>query len=270
MKTRFGTIVTRTLVFVTALGFGPDTAHPKDISSRVVNIVEWDGGRLPPVYERSSQLPLDRDDLIHMNKNGFEPGRIVRMIEERRFVGDASVDGLIELKNAGSTPEVLQAISLHALPPNRSLNLLIELFFEGGSSQARRRYLYVIFPDGPLERIFTADLGAVLSGSWQRDILTDHTDILLPRRIRRITFSGHVPLKTHGEKKALVFTSTMPDIHRSGEIPEYDRMEVREYTFNYPVSSLRSDCTLQVRYRQDSALAYKWHMVRSHIQFEWE
>ena len=29
----------------------------------VVNLVEWDGGELPAVYERTDQLPFTREDL---------------------------------------------------------------------------------------------------------------------------------------------------------------------------------------------------------------
>lgn len=236
----------------------------------VVNIVSWDGGDLPPVYERSNQLPLGPEDVLHLSRNGFTPQQIVRMVQERRFVGDASADALIDLKKAGVAPEVLQAVSLHALPPNRALNLSIELTFEGTSREARMRYLYVILPDGPHERVFTADLGAVLSGHWHQDVLMDSTDPLLPKQIRRITFSGEIPLKTYGQKKVLVFTSARPGIYTSADVPEADRPGIQEYTLDYPVSSLRRNCLLQVYYKQDAAVPYKWHMVRSHLQCEWD
>ena len=235
-----------------------------------VNVIEWDGGDLPPVYERSDQLPLSLDDVAALGRAGFPASQVIRMVQERRFAGDASAEALIGLKREGLTPEVLQAISLHALPPNRSLNLSIELSFDGTPGEARRRYLYVILPDGPQERIFTADLGAVLSGHWKRDVLVDQTDLLLPRKVRRVTFASEIPMKAHGQKKLLVLTSTRPDIYTSRDIPESDRPGVQEFRFDYPVSSPRRDCLLQVRYRQDVALAHKWDMVRSHLQCEWD
>lgn len=237
--------------------------------TEVVNIVSWEGGKLPPVYERSDQPPLSAEDILRLSQNGFAPQQVVRMIQERRFAGDASADALIGLKKAGVAPEVLQAVSFHALPPNRALNLSVELSFEGMSMEARRRYLYVILPDGPHERVFTADIGVVLAGRWSRDVLVDQTDPLLPRHIRRITFSGEIPLKTYGPKKVLVFTSTRPDITASADIPDSDRSGVQTYTLDYPASSLRRDCLLRIRYKQDVAIPHKWRMVRSQLQCEW-
>ncbi len=238
--------------------------------SSVVNLVEWDGGKLPPVYERSDQLPLSAEDILRLSQGGFAPQQIVRMIQERRFAGDASADALIGLKRSGVAPEVLQALSLHALPPNRALNLTVELSFEGASREARRRYLYVILPDGPRERIFTADLSLVLAGRWRQDILADQTDPLLPRQIRRVTFSGEVPLKTYGPRQVTVLTSTRPDLYTSADIPEADRPGIQTYALDYPASSLRRDCLLQIRYKQDVAVPYKWHMVRSQLLCEWD
>ncbi len=246
-------------------------ARAADIPTRgpVINIVEWDGGELPPVYERSDQLPLTVEDILNLSRNDFTPGGIARMVEERRFVGNASAGALIELKKAGVTPEVIQAISRHALPPNRALSFSVQLEFEGASREARRRYLYVVIPDGPYERIFTADLGAVLAGRWRRDILIDQTDPLLPKQVRHVTFTGRVPLKTYGQKKIRVFASTKPDVYTSADIPETDRSGVREYQMDYPASSLQQDCRLRVRFRQDPVLPYKWQMVGSHLECEW-
>jgi hypothetical protein len=240
------------------------------VGAEVVNIVGWDGGKFPPVYERSDQLPLSAEDILRLTRNAFVPQQIVQMVQERRFAGDASAQALIGLKQAGVAPEVLQAISLHALPPNRALHLTVELSFEGASREARRRYLYVLIPDGQRERVFTADLGEVLAGRWQRDALVDQTDPLLPRQIRRITFSGEVPLKTYGQKKVLVFTSTRPDILTSADIPVADRRDAQEYALDYPACSLRRDCLVQVRYKQDAAVPYKWRTVRTQFQCEWD
>ncbi len=254
-----------------ALAGWSQTGWAADIPTRgaVVNIVTWDGRNLPPVYERSDQLPLTLEDVVNLSRNDFDDEAIRRMVQERRFAGDASAGALIDLKKAGVSQKVIQAISLHALPPNRSLTLSIQLEFSGQSREARRRYLYVIIPDGPTERVFTADLGAVLAGNWRRDERVDLTDPLLPKQVRRITFSDRVPLKTYGAKTMQVLTSTKPDIFQSSDIPEADRAGIREISFDYPVSSTMQDCRLQVRYRQDVLLPYKWHMAGAHFQCEW-
>ena len=242
-----------------------------DVPTRgsVVNIVEWDGGQLPQIYERSSQLPLTNEDILQLSQNDFSPGTIAQMIQERRYAGDASASALVEMRSAGVAPEVVQAISLHALAPNRALNLSIQVSFQGNSSQARRRYLYVLIPDGDVERVFTADLATLLSGHWQRDVQVDLTDPVLPKQVRQITFSGMLPLKEYGQKTIRVLTSSKPDIYNSGDIPDSEKESVQNHLMNYPSSSLRQDCRLFVRFRQDRVIPHKWDMVGSYIQCEW-
>ena len=243
-----------------------------DVPTRgpVVNLVEWNGGALPPVYERSDQLPLTAPDILQLIQNEFQAESVVRMVQERRFVGDASAEGLVALRRAGVAPQVIDAVSRHALPPNRAINLTVHLEFEGASSQARQRYLYVIVPDSPQERVFTANLETVLTGEWDRDQLVDASDPLLPRQIRRVTFSSRVPLKTYGEKTLQVLTSARPDIQGSADIPESDRPGIRQHRIDYPACSLQQECELRVRYKQDALLPYKWQMVASHLQCEWD
>ena len=109
-----------------------------------------------------------------------------------------------------------------------------------------------------------------MAGHWQRDALVDQTDLLLPKKVRRVSFAAEVPLKTYGPQKALVFTSTKPDIYTSADIPEQDRAAVQEFEFDYPSSSLERTCNLQVLYRQDAMLANRWHLERTHFQCEWD
>ena len=242
----------------------------------VFNIVDWDGGELPRLYERSDQLPLTLADVRKLSESKFGTEAIVKMIQERRCACDASVDALVELKKAGVAPEVIQAVSLHALPPNRFLHLEIIMDFEGLggeqaiSTQARKGYLYLIIPDGERERVFLGSLQTILGRKWQQDGLVDNTDLLLSKKVRRIAFAAQVPLKIHGAKKAMVFVSTKPDIYTSADIPAADRAGVREFSFEYPASSLRRECILQVLHRQDAMLADKWHLVRTHFQCEWD
>ena len=242
----------------------------------VYNIIDWDGGPLPPIYERSDQLPITLEDLRKLVAGKFSDAAIVDMLKQRRCACDVSVDALVELREAGVSETVLGALSLHALPPNRYVDLTIALDFEGlggekgVSTQARRGYLYLIVPDGGRERVFLGNLQAILAGSWQRDELVDRTDLLLPKKVRRVTFTARVPLKKHGTKKALVFASTKPDIYTSADIPVADRKQAMEFTFEYPPSSLQQSCRLLVLYRQDAMLPDRWHMQRSHFECEWD
>ena len=100
-------------------------------SGYVFNIVDWDGGKVPRLYERSDQLPISLNDVRKLSANKFSNAAIIKMLEERRCICDASIDALVELKGAGVSEEVIQAVSLHSLPPNRSFGLAISLDFEG-------------------------------------------------------------------------------------------------------------------------------------------
>jgi hypothetical protein len=263
---------------VTAQQSAPASGRVTDplAEGEIFNIVDWDGGALPRRYERSAQLPMALDDVRKLSDSKFSTAAIVKMLEERRCVCDASIDALVALKEAGVSEQVIQAVSLHSLPPNRSFGLAISLDFEGlggeagVSTSARKGYLYLIVPDGDKERVFIGNLQAILAGRWQRDALIDNTDLLLPKKVRRVTFAAEVPLKTYGPKKALVFTSTKPDIYTSADIPESDRAGVQEFEFEYPASSLERICNLQVLYRQDAMLANRWHLQRTHFQCEWD
>ncbi len=243
---------------------------------QIVNIVDWDGGALPKRYERSQQLPMSLDDVKKLSASQFSERAIIEMLEQRRCACDASVDALIDLKRVGVSESVLQALSLHALPPNRSVQLTIHIDFEGLggdapiSTQARQGYLYLIVPDGERERVFMGNLQQILAGRWQRDEQVDRSDLLLPKRVRRVTFAADVPLKTYGEKKALVFTSARPNIYASSDLTERERANASEYAFTYPSSSLQRYCSLQALYRQDQMLAHKWHLARTHFQCEWD
>lgn len=243
---------------------------------QIYNIVDWEGGPLPRRYERSDQLPLTLEDVRRLSQSRFSGKSIVKMIEERRCACDASVDALIGLKEAGVPEEVLQAVSLHSLRPNRSVYLAITVDFEGlggnaaVSTQARRGYLYLIVPDGDRERVFFGNLAEILARRPQAAEAVDNTDLLLPRQVRRVLLSAEVPLKVPGPKKALVFTSTRPNIYSSADIPEADRSGAQEYEFEYPASSVQRLCGLQVLYRQDALLPDAWQLVRTHFQCEWD
>ena len=55
----------------------------------------------------------------------------------------------------------------------------------------------------------------------------------------------------------------------SGQFTFLDKA-AQEFTFDYPASSLQSRCSLQVLHRQDTMLANRWHLERSHFECEWE
>ena len=235
----------------------------------VVNIVDWDGNQLPPVYERSDQIPIDDTDLIRLSRNGFQTAQLVEIISQRRYVGEVSTDGMIALKEAGLSPDVIRAASLHALPPNRSITLSITLEIDGKASSPRERYLYIVVPDGSIERVFRADLHQVFSKRWPSDSVVDHSDQLIPRPLRIVRFTGEIPLTAPGSKELKTFTSARPDLHWLSEASESDRSRTQSLTFNYPASSARNECRLLIRLYQDRLLDNNWSITETHFECEW-
>lgn len=237
--------------------------------SQTINVVNWDSNQLPKLYERSDQLPLTNEDVAKMSAAGFDTPQLVKMIEERRCACDASADGLIDLKKQGVAKEVLSAISLHSLPPNRALNLLLTLDFSGDSRVAREAFLYVFIDDGPVTRVMTLNLEDLLSRKNDRDTMTDKSDLLIERKVRRITLPGTVPLTTYGKHHVMVVASANPTLTHPGQLKENERKAAQLYEFDYPRSSIQNVCRLNAGYRRDAVLNYRWNYVGSRFECEW-
>ncbi|MBI5542353.1 MAG: hypothetical protein HY901_00575, partial [Deltaproteobacteria bacterium] len=231
--------------------------------SETINIVQWNADQLPKVFQRSEQLPLTDLEVAKLSRAGFEPQQIVKMLEERRCACDASADGLIMLKKQGVSPEVLSAVSLHALKPNRSLTILVTVDFIGpavpadGSSRGaaaveaaggvpRDSFLYFFVDDGPLTRSFTADAAALLQHRATHTPMVDRSDLLLTKGVRRIELVGEVPLKSYGEHSLFVTSAARPSINHPGLLSDTERDRGQAYHFEYPRSSLQSLCRLWV------------------------
>jgi hypothetical protein len=236
---------------------------------QTINIIEWDSNQLPRVYERSDQLPLTDEEIAKLSQAGFTSAQLVKMIEERRCACDASADGLIKLKQAGVDPAVLAAVSTHALQPNRALNLLVTLDFTGESRIARETFLYFFVDDGPLTRVFTANIEDLLQRDNAHETTVDRSDILRARTVRRISLNGQVPLKTYGPHKVLVAASANPTLTHPDQLSQQERAKAQLYSFDYPRSSLMSVCRLTAGYRRDAVLAYKWRFEGSRFECEW-
>ncbi len=237
--------------------------------TRTLNIIQWDPNQLPRIYERTDQLPLSDEEVAKLAQAGFDESSIVRMIEQRRCACDASADGLIRLKKAGATKAVLDAVSTHALKPNRALDLLVTLDFTGESRTAREGFLYFFVEDGDLTRVFSLNLPELLGRQNANETMVDRSDILRARTVRRIQLSGPVTLKTYGPHRVLVAASANPTLTHPSQLTENERAKAQLYTFEYPRASLQSLCRLTAGYKRDAVLTYKWHFQGSRFECEW-
>lgn len=236
---------------------------------RTINVIEWDANALPPVYERSDELPLTDDDLRRLVESDIPPEMVVKMIEERRCACDSSARGLVAMSEAGFPNEVIAAVSTHALRPNRHLNLFLTFDFDGESRVARERYLYIFIEDGDVTRVFRADLGAMLATPRRHETMVDRSDLLISRTVRRVQLAGEVPLKTYGRRHVMVVTSARPALTHPSQLSEGELEKAGTYTIEYPRSSLSNICRLDVGYRRDVMLTHLWHFVGSRLECEW-
>lgn len=237
--------------------------------TETINIVQWDANALPKLYERTAQLPLSEQEIEKLVRAGFDTPQIVKIIEERRCACDASADGLIRLKQAGAAKEVLSAVSLHSLPPNRALMLELVLDFLGQSTRAREGFLYVFVDDGNVTRVLTANLGDLLGRRNAHETMVDRSDLLLARQVRRIRLPGQLPLKTYGPHTLLVATSANPSLTHPSELSAAERKTAKTFTFDYPRASVQNICRLNAAWKQDPVLAYNWDFQGSRFECEW-
>lgn len=261
----------RSILFILMVGISARAvAAELPTGGHIVNIVEWDGAQLPPVYERSDQLPLSEAEILALKDGGFSADQLATLVTERRYTGDVSAAGLIRLRTLGIEDPVITAVSRHGLPPNRSIDITVSLVFEGeGSTVGRQRYLYAILPDGGTERILTADLSSVLRGHWADETRVDQTDLFLPKSIRTVRFTSRLPLKQPGSRKLAVLVSTRPDLQRIADIPDQEREAIRYHDLDYPASSLAQVCKLDLRFKRDTVLPDQWHLISTRLECEW-
>jgi hypothetical protein len=257
-----------TLLVSALLCAGPVLPFPTG-ETQTINILQWDTNSLPKIFQRSDQLPLTDEEVAKLSKAGFEPAQVVKMLEERRCACDASADGLIRLKTEGVHKDVLAAISLHALKPNRGLSFQVTLDFTGESTQARAAYLYFFVDDGELTRVFSANLADLLPRRNAHETMVDASDILLTKTVRRIQLSDVVPLKNYGKHYVLVAASSNPTLTHPTQLTKAESASAQRYTFDYPRSSLQSVCRLNAGFKRDAVLAYQWALMGSRFECEW-
>jgi hypothetical protein len=234
-----------------------------------INILHWDSNQLPRIYQRSDQLPLTDDEVAKLAQGGFDTAQLVKMIEERRCACDASAEGLLRLKQQGVPKDVLSALSLHALRPNRALQLSMTLDFSGDGRSARESFLYLFVDDGKLTRVLTANLNDLLGRQHEHESLVDRSDLLIERKVRRIELAGAVPLKTYGKHTVLVASSGNPTLTHPSQLSELERSKAQTYTLEYPRASLENVCRLTAGYRRDPVLADRWSFQGSRFECEW-
>jgi len=241
--------------------FPPTEGKPLDIGA-------WENHRPPRPGPRVAQLPLTSDEVIRMTGAGFDPKALVKLLAERRCACDVSADALIALKKAGVDRTVITAMTEHALPANRRLELEITLDFTG-AAPVRDATLYFFIEDSDRTRVFTANLEQLLETPGAHLSTVDRSEILGERQVRRIALPGDVPLHTYGSHTLLVVSSSNPAITHPSQLTPGERSRAQSYRFDYPPASLQSLCHLTAGFRPDGALPGRWRLVGSRFECDW-
>jgi hypothetical protein len=232
-------------------------------------MAQWDSNALPPVYERSEQLPVTDAEITRLSQSGFPPDQLVKMIAERQCACDASPEGLIRLKVNGVDPQVISAVSFHALKPNQVLNLEVTLDFAGEGQRSRSAYLYVFVDDGDLTRVMRANIDDLLRRPSAHETTVDNSDYFISRTVRRIVLPGQLALKTYGRHTMVVVSSASPNLTHPSQLKPRDRSSAQVYQLDYPRASLQSLCRLSAGYRRDAMIVDRWRFLGSRFECEW-
>lgn len=234
-----------------------------------VNLVEWKAQELPKVFQRSEQLPVTSEELVKLAKAGFDTKQVVAMIEQRRCACDASPEALIQLKAQGVPAPVIDAVSLHALKPNRALQVQLTVDFSGQGAPPREGTLYVFVDDGAFTRMLSLPLAQAFSLPGARALdAVDKSDPVVPRPVRRLVLSGDLPLKSYGRHRALVLALARPIAHPS-QLTGAERAKARVVEFDYPRASLQSVCRIAAAFRNDPVTAGRWIPQATTFECEW-
>jgi len=232
-------------------------------------MAQWDSNALPQAVERSEQVPITDAEITKMSQAGFPPDQLVRIIGERQCACDASPEGLIRLRVNGVDPQVISAVSFHALKPNQVLNLEVTLDFAGEGNRSKNAYLYVFVDDGDRTRVMSANIDDLLRRPNAHETTVDKSDYFISRTVRRIVLPGQLDLKTYGRHTLVVATSASPSLTHPSQLKARDRSAAQVYQLDYPRASLQSLCHLTAGYRRDALIVDKWRFLGSRFECEW-
>ena len=215
------------------------------------------------LHRRSDSPPLTLAELKQLQAAGVGDKAILEMVRTRRVVDRASAKDLAALKKAGASDDLVAAVSAHALPENRSIDLLLTVDVSTPHSLALAPYLYVEWVQtakGKREHLMFADLRTLLG---RGKAIEDRSDPLLPSRVRRAQISGSVPLRHPGPIEVRVLVSKRPDLLRLDDLPDAERKRIKTWRFELPAVSLYHDCELELALVRDELIADVFSVQRS-------
>lgn len=228
------------------------------------------------LHRTSDSLPLSLADVETFQKAGIGEASILEMLRTRRLLAVADAPTLVGLKKAGASDAVVTAVSAYALPPNRAIDLAIQLQVATPYDVAQAPYLYIELYN--LDRkeqaaFLFADVRRLLAQRWRVDTYTDRTDPLLPNRVRTLRLWGHAPAHQAGRMAVRVLLTQKPGLTRLDALDGVEPNQakrLRVFEIDYPGVSLERACELQLDLNRDPILKDLFNIERADLRCRWE
>lgn len=225
------------------------------------------------LHRQSDSLPFTLDEFKKLAQAGLAEKTLLEMIRTRRLLVVADADTLIALKKDGASDAVVAAVSAYALPPNRSVDLAIQVQVATPYQVTQAPYLYVELKHldtGEQETFLFADLRRLLANRWRVDVTEDRSDPLLPQRIRTLRLWGHAPLRHRGRVEVRVLLTQRPGLTTLDGLPQAEIKGLKSWQIDYPGVSLARACELQLQLNRDSVLKDLFNIERADFRCRWD
>lgn len=266
----------RSILLLALASLGLLVAPPARAERQVIDLLQFqtdDPDAWESLHRSSDSLPFTLEDLEKLTKAGVAERALLEMARTRRLLVVADADTLVRLKKAGASDALVTAVSAYALPPNRSLDLAIQLAVATPYSVTQAPFLYieVINLDTKEQEAFLyADMRRLLANRWKVDVVEDRSDPLLPNRVRSLRLWGHLPIRRPGKLEIRVLVSQKAGLVHLGELPPVDQKRLRTFQVDYPGVSLLRACQLQMDLNRDAILKDLFNIERADFRCRWD
>lgn len=218
--------------------------------------------------------PMTLADVQALVGQKMDSALLRKMIRNRGVLVKPSGETLARLKQAGASDEVVAAVSTYALGENKAIDLLLTVDFDQVRPGLEPQYLYVgLVSNQAQEDLLASPLSGLYSDPDHARDLTDTSDPLLPRSLRRVRLRGLVRGVHHGPSEFRLLVSPHPDIldlSDGAKLSSADAQTLDRLPFDYPEVSRVSACQLDVVMSVDPLIS-KGAVVKSRrLRCFWE
>ncbi|MEE2785773.1 MAG: hypothetical protein VX589_00440 [Myxococcota bacterium] len=244
--------------------------------SEAVNLLQFQTSD-PAVWnqlkQRSDSLPLRQQDLKKLTAAGLSEATVIEMMRTRGVLILADGDTLSTLKKNGASDAYVAAISAHAVAPNQSFTLRIQLDLLNIIRTSDAQFLYIEAWHRGTKRpigFFQADLQRLVHTQGVVAATRRTNDPLLPETIRSIRFVTRVKARQFGEIDLRILVSPIGGLTTLGHADGTPVEGVKVQRLEYPPVSLDNRCDLNLAARQDELLPERITLTTAKLNCRWE